>query len=209
MAGAVQWTIDQFYSQLQALSSQIDAAAAELDADKQQLGATYAAMQAQNDPYRDAFVAPLIHENTVLRLDYLGPVRDKFNQAVTATSGLLQDAGYTTPGLSGLGILPAVIPAAAIAAVVVALAAVAVVAMLTQNQRARTAALIAGLADPTKSAADKQALADALTQDSKNDRAANPPLFDPSSFVAPLLIIAAIVLAPTLLRTFGPRRALA
>ena len=208
MANAVQWTIDQFYGQLQNLKGQIDAADAELQADKLQLQTMYSQMAAAYDPSRDAFVAPLIHQNTVLRLTYLKPVKDKFNQAVAAASSAIRQAGYNTPGMAGMGVAPLliIVPVVAITAVLLGLEAINIVSTMTASQRARTSALIATLNDPSKSNADKAAVAAALDQDAKNQRAANPPLLDPTQWITPLLIIAAIVMAPTILRSVLPAR---
>lgn len=209
MANAVQWTVDQFYTQLQALKSQIDSVAATLDADRSRLSQLYDTARRNMDPARDAYLEPLIHQNTVLRLQYLAPIRAKFNEAVSATSKLLRSGGYSTPTLSGLelGVLP-IVPVVAVSAVLLALAAVAVLYRLTQSQVANTNAMAAIMGDRTTTADQKLALAKAITDQTKQQRQANPPLFDPNAFVLPLAIIAAIVLGPQLLRAF-PRRAAA
>lgn len=209
MANAVQWTVDQFYGQLQTLKSQIDAVGATLDADRARLAKLYDTARRNMDPARDVYLSPLIHQNNVLRITYLAPIKAKFNEAVNATSKLLRSAGYTTPALTGLelGVLP-IVPVVAVSAVLVALAAVAVVHRLTQAQVANTNAMAAIMNDRTTTPDQKLALAKAITDQTKQQRKANPPLFDPSAYVLPLAIVAAIILGPRLLSAF-PRRAAA
>ncbi|HYM67752.1 MAG TPA: hypothetical protein VEW68_10705, partial [Patescibacteria group bacterium] len=88
----VQWGVDQLYSGLQELKSKIDAVAADLNADKAQLAQMYDTARQNMDPARDVYLAPLIHQNTVLRLTYLKPIQDKFNSTVAAASKLIRGA---------------------------------------------------------------------------------------------------------------------
>lgn len=207
MAGAVQWTIDQFYGQLQALKSQIDQADAALKANATQLGNMYRKAQAAYDPARDAYIAPLIHRNTVLRLTYLAPVRSKFNEAVNATSKLLRSAGYSTPGLSDVGVLPAV-PVVAISAVLLGLSAVAIVWRLTQAQIQRTATVAAIFQDPHTTAEQKVALSKQMQEQMKDEDRRNPPLggFKFDDLIPLAAIVAAVVLGPRILDMIGSRR---
>lgn len=206
MAGAVQWTVDQFYAQLQALKSQIDAVDSTLTANKNQLAKMYDTARRNYDPARDVYLAPLIHQNTVLRLNYLAPIKAKFNEAVAASSKLLRSAGYTTPALAGLelGVLP-IVPVVAAAAVIVALAAVAVCYRLTQAQVTNTNAMAAIMGDKSTTAEQKIALAKTITEQTKQQQRANPPLFDPNALVMPLALVLAILVVPKML----PRRAAA
>lgn len=212
MAGAVQWTVDQFWAQLQALQNQINALSTSLNNDKAQLTDLYAFARREYDPagaYDRAMLDPLVHHNSVLRLTYLAPVKAKFTEAVNAASSFLKSAGYTTPTLSGLGIVPAlvIVPVVAVAAVITALAAVAVVNRMTQAQIARTATVASIFTDTTTTPAQKQALAKSLQDQTKADAAANPPLFDTSWIVPAAAIVAVIVLGPTILNMAKQRRA--
>lgn len=206
MAAAVQWTVDQFYGQLRALSNQIAQASGALSADKAKLTALYSAAKRANNTKSMEALKPLIHNNSVLRLTYLAPVRTKFNEAVNAATATLKRAGITPPGLSGMGIAPAIlVPAAAVAAVVVALSAVAIVNRMTQAQVTRTNALAALMADAHTTPEQKLALAKQLEAQANAERQANPPLFDPNAFVMPLAILAAIMVGPQLIGAFNRR----
>ena len=199
MASAVQWTVDRFWSELQALKSGIDAASSALEQNRTELAGMYARARAAYDPARDAYLAPLIHRNTTLRITYLKPIRAKYNQAVNAAGAAIRRAGYTTPGLAGLGLAPAIIvPAVAVAAVVVALAAVAVVNRMTQAQITRTNTM-ARIMNGGGTAAEKLALAKAITDSANAESRANPPLLDFGALALPLALVAAIVIVPRLL----------
>ena len=191
---AVQWGVDQLYAGLQQMKSGIDQIAAALEADRQNLIAAYNDVrQHAGDPSYPAAKAALdqqTHRNSVLRLSYLAPLRSKFTQAVNASSAFLKSHGYATPGLSGLGVVIAVAPAAAVVIVVAGIAAIGTVWALTQAQRTRTAQ-VASLID----------------QQTRQINAEPPPLgLDWGAMVPIALAVAAIVLGPQLLALL-PRRA--
>lgn len=207
MASAVQWTVDQFYAQLQGLKDKIRQIESLLAADKARLTALYSAARTAKNAQRMAALQPLIHQNSTLRLTYLAPIKAKFNEATTIASAALRRAGITAPGLSGMGIVPAIlVPAAAVAAVVVALSAVAIVFRLTQAQVTRTNALAAVFADTHTTPEQKLALAKQLEAAANAERLANPPLFDPNALVLPLLLVAGIVMGPSVVRALTQRR---
>jgi len=208
MPDVVQWGIDEFWAQLQALNDAITGVHNDLNADKAQLTSLYS--QASRDPNpvtraaSQALLQPLIHQNSVLRLSYLQPVKDKFNQAVQAASSVLRSAGYTTPTLSGLGIVP-LVPVIAVSLVVAALAAVVIVHDLTQAQRTRTQAAAQAMAHAT-TPQEILALTEAQTAQQRADNQAHPPLgFDFGSLVLPLGLVAAIVLLPSILKMLPKR----
>ncbi len=206
-AAAVQWTVDQFYGQLQALSNQIGQVARALASDKSKLTALYSAAKRANNVKNMKALEPLIHNNSVLRLTYLAPIRSKFNEAVSAASSALKRAGVTPPGLSGMGLAPAIlVPAVAATAVIVALSAVAIVNRMTQAQITRTNALAGIISDTHMTPEQKLALAQQLEKQAKADRQANPPLFDPGAFALPLAIVAGIVLGPRLIESMTKPR---
>lgn len=215
MAGnVVQWTVDQFWSQVQGLQAQITSVATSLQQDKLRLQSLYSTARAEAEPNRThdmAMLAPLIHQNSDLRMTYLAPVKAKFNEGVNAARSLLKSAGYTPSNLSGLGIVPAlvIVPAVAVAAIVVALAAVAIVNRLTQAQVNNTAAVAAAMADKTTTPQQKADLINGITKAAKAAKDANPPLFDPNALVMPLALVALIVLGPQLMRLLPGRRATA
>jgi len=211
MANPAQWTVDEFYRALQAVQNQITAADRALAADKSRLATMYDAARRNMDPARDAYLAPLIHQNTVLRLSYLKPVKDDFRKAVNAASGALRSVGLTAPTLSGIGVLPAavVVPVAAGVFLAACITAIVVVNRLTAAQINRTAAMAAIFSSSSTTPAQKLALAAQLQGAIDADRKASPPPFDPAAFVLPLGIIAAIVLGPKLLGMFGDRRSTA
>jgi len=216
MAGPVQWTVTEFWKQLQNVQNQIKAVDAKLRADKATLTALYSQARQQYEPagaHDRAYLDPLIHQNSVLRLSYLAPVKSKFNAAVAAASSALKSAGYTTPNLSGLGVVPAVIivPAVAVAALGIAAAAVLVVYRLTESQVNRTATARAIFSDPNTSPEQKLQLAGAFQQEMETEKKNAPPAlgFDVGWILPTTAVIALIVLGPQLLRAFGPRRAVA
>ena len=203
MADAVQWTIDQFWAQLQNLKTQIDQVDTGLKANATQLGAMYSTAARNYDPYRDVMIAPLIHRNTELRITYLAPIKTAFNNAVGAASNALKAAGYTTPTMNGMGVVFVIAPAAAVTLVVLALAAVAIVWRLTQANITRTGTIAAIFNDTHTTPEQKLALAkantDAMKQEDVNaqhDLPKLPGIFDPTQLILPLLLIAAIVLVP-------------
>lgn len=214
MSGPAQWTVDQFWTQLQRVETQIKAVDASLQSDKATLTALYSRARQMLDPagaHDRAYLDPLIHQNTVLRLSYLAPVKTKFNAAVSAASSALRGAGYTTPNLSGLGVVPAVIivPAVAVAALGVAAAAVLIVNRMTQAQVGRTATARGIFGDTSTTPAQKLALAEAFQREMETEKATSPPpLGVDLGFIVPAIaLVALIVLGPQLLRAFGPRRA--
>jgi hypothetical protein len=213
MAGPVQTTVTAFWNQLQNVQNQIKAVDAKLQADKAVLQRLYSETRQRLDPmgaHDRAYLDPLIHQNSVLRLSYLAPVKSKFNAAVAASSSVLKSAGYTTPNLSGLGvILPAVIivPAVAVAALGIAAAAVLIVNRMTQTQVSRTATARSIFSDPGTTPAQKLELAKAFQAEMDAEKKNAPsPLFDTGWIVPAAALVALIVLGPQLLRTFGPRR---
>lgn len=211
MAGAVQWSINQFWGQLQNLKSQIDQVDSTLRANKARLTALYSAARAANDPRRDAMLGPLIHQNSVLRLTYLQPIKDKFNAAVKAADSALRSAGYTTPQLNGLGVVVAIAPAAAVTAVLLALAAVAVVMRLTQAQVTNTETVAKIIADPTTTPEQKLALAKGVAEatDKMNKSLPPPGGFDFGDLVPLAALVAIILLGPRILDMLPKRRAAA
>ena len=214
MAGPVQWTVTEFWKQLQNVQNQIHAVDSALQADKATLTALYAQARKEYDPagaHDRAYLEPLIHQNSVLRLSYLAPVKAKFNAAVSAASAALRSAGYTTPNLSGLGLVPAVIIVPAIAVTLLGLAAgaVLIVNRLTESQINRTATARAIFSDPSTSFDQKLQLAGAFQQEMDNEKKnAPPPLGIDLGWILPTaVVVAVIVLGPQLLRAFGPKRA--
>ncbi len=208
MAGAVQWSIDQLWKGLQSLKNQISAIDAKLNQDKAELTTLYAWARQEYDPagaYDRALLTPLIHQNSVLRLNYLKPLKDKFTQATNLASDALRRAGYTTPGLSGLGAVFVIAPAAAVTIVIVALAAVATVAVLTESQRNRTKAMLAVMQDASTSPAEKAA----LVKQMEEEIAKEPKLLlgqDVGWVVPALGVVAIIMLGPSLLKALPARR---
>jgi len=214
MTDPVQWTVTAFWKQLQNVQNQIHAADSALQADKATLTALYAQARQEYDPagaHDRAYLEPLIHQNSVIRLSYLAPVKAKFNEAVSAASGALKRAGYTTPNLFGLGAVPAVVivPAVAVTALGLAAAAVAIVYRMTESQVNRTATARAIFSDPNTSAQEKLQLAGAFQDEMAKEKATQPPLLgiDLGWILPTAVVVALIVLGPQLLRAFGPRRA--
>ncbi len=197
MANAVQWTINQLYGGLQQIANGFKAVSADLDADKAQLTSLWSSTKADTNKARAAnnqkLLAPLIHQNSVLRLSYLAPIRSKYNQAVQLASDALKKAGYTTPGLSGLGFVIAIAPATAVVLVVAALALLATVVVLTESQRGNTANVARIIGDANATPAQKQALLKALQDELK----AAGIDFGPLAWVA--VAVAAAMIVPKLL----------
>lgn len=171
MADAVQWTIDQLWAGLQKIEDGFNSITASLAADKAQLTALWSQTKADASPSRaaanQALLQPLIHQNSVLRINYAQPLKDKYNQAVELASNALKSAGYSTPTLSGMGDL-VIAPLAAVTIVVAALALLATVIVLTQAQRQNTANVAKIIGDPSTTPAQKQALLDAINKANKS-----------------------------------------
>ena len=213
MANPVQWTVTEFWRQLQTVENLIHAVETALNADRTKLSALYAEARKEYDPagaHDRAYLEPLIHQNSVLRISYLAPVKAKFNGAVASASAALRKAGYNTPNLTGLGVVPAliIVPVAAATLLGIAYAAVLVVNRLTQAQITRTATAAAIFADPNTTPAQKLQLAAGFQQEmqKEKDTAPPPPGFDTGWIVPAVALVAAIVLGPQLLRSFGPRK---
>src|SRR5882672_5857633 len=103
MAGAVQWTIDQLWGGLQRIENGFKTVKADLDADKARLTQLYNETRSDTNAQRradnQALLNPLVHQNSVLRLSYLAPIRDKYEQAIKLAQNTLKAAGYTAPDL--------------------------------------------------------------------------------------------------------------
>ena len=211
MANPVQWTVTEFYAQLQSVKNQITAANAALNNNKAQLTAMYTAATKANSAADKAALTPLIHQNSVLRLSYLKPIKDDFNQAVAAASSALRGAGLTVPNLSGMGVVPALVIVPVVAATLLAgmITAIVIVNRMTQAQITQTATLNSIMTNPNTTTADKLALAAQQQAETDALRKANPPPFDFTSLVLPLALVALIVLGPNLMRLLPARRATA
>lgn len=211
MANVVQWSIDEFWSQLQNLKSMLDSAKTDLLADKQQLQSLWTATTKNTDATQRAqdqkLLTPLIHQNSVLRLSYLQPLTDQFNQAVKLGSDALASAGYTTPTLNSLGFVIALAPLAAVTIIVAALAVAAAMIAMTQAQRNHTAT-VAGIVNNQKLSPQQQTdLLNAIANDNKTAAGATKPpaLFDVSGLVPILGLVAVIMLGPQLLKMVPKR----
>ncbi len=203
MANVIQWTVNQFWGQLQNLAAGIRRQKAELAANRLALMALWSATQADTNAARRAenqrLLSPLISRNSALRV-MVADLERRFTSAAAAGSAALQSAGYSTPGL---GLAPLVVPAAAIAIVVTALAILATVAYMTEAQRRHTQT-VAEVIQSNAPAAEKLAL---LKQIEATNRTA-PQSGDLFGSLAPILgLVAVILLGPPLLKTFSPRAA--
>lgn len=201
MAGPVQWTIDQLWNGLQQIRNGFNTVSADLKADQAQLTRLWSDTKKDTNAARrtanQALLTPLIHQNSVLRLSYLAPIRDKYNSAVSTASSVLKKAGYTTPNLSGLGFEFVIAPATAVTLIVVALALLETVNLLTQAQRSNTASVARVIGDPNTTPEEKARLLAAI----KGANKSLPPLLglDFGAIAWGLAAVAAIVIVPKLL----------
>lgn len=207
MANAVvQWTVDQLWSGLRKFQAGLTSLRADLLADKAQLTELWSRTKADPDVKRreanQKLLAPQIHNNSVLRMTYLGPLTERFNQAAEAGRKALAAAGYTTPSLSGLGVVVAIAPAAAVAVVVTALALLATAMTLTAAQRKHTGMLATLLADPSTTAKEKQALLEELEKVQENA----PKGFNLNDLGPILVGVGVLMVLPTLVQSFRARR---
>lgn len=208
MAGAVQWTINQLWTGIQTLYDRIKQVEASLNQDKDELTALYSYARQQYEPagaHDRSLIEPLIHQNSVLRLTYLAPIKAKYVQAAKLASDALKRAGYTTPGLSGMGAVLAIAPAAAVVIVIAALASVATVALLTQAQRIRTSAIKALIGDPNATPTEKAQLLQQIEDELAQENKGRP--FNTDWIVPAIGLVALILLGPQLMRMVGTRRA--
>jgi hypothetical protein len=207
-AGVAQLGVNQFWNGLQQLQNKGNSIKAGLSADRLQLMNLYTI--ARNDPDQARGAAnmkaldPVIHQNSVLRMQYQDLV-SKFNQAVNGASTLLKRAGLTTPTLSGLGFEPVsdiVIVGVAILAAATAWGIATAVLAATSAQRARTAALAAMMSNPNLTPDQRAAAAKALAKDLPKDN-----LFGD---LTPLVAIAAIIyLGPSVMKMLEGRKSAA
>jgi hypothetical protein len=207
--GIAQMGVNDFWGLLQQLQSLGNQLKADLDADRSDLIDLYNTARSQPDPAvaqaQMSALDPLVHNNSSRRLQYQDLVT-KFNQAVNGASGLLNDAGLSTPTLSGLGIAPLVLVAGA--ALLVAAAAWGVyeaVRAATDAQRNSTNAMQQIIANPTAyTPAEVQSAAAALAAQARN---VNPDPFNLNALIPILGLVAAILLVPKILELLPKRRA--
>lgn len=219
MANPVQWSIDQFYSALQSVWSLGTKAKSDLAADRTQLMHLWDVTKTQAPDVaraHQAILTPLIHQNSVLRTQYLAPLMDKYKTAVNAGSSALRAAGFTAPTLAGygMGAIPIIIPAVAIAAIIVALSAASIIANLTDAQRKNTATAAAIIGDasltPAQRASELAALATSAKAVSEAATKNNPfGGFNLGDVVPILALVAAILIVPKVLPLIPRRRAAA
>ena len=204
MAGVVQMGVDAFWSQIQKLQALSTKLKSDLLADKAQLTALWSATKRDADAKRAAanqkLLAPLIHQNSTLRVRYQS-LAAKFNEAVAAARASLERAGYRVPAnLSGMGVAPlVVIGGAAVAALGTAFLIYQSVRVATDAQRTKVNALARAMADPTLTPEQRELALRALAETDTR-----PPGTDLFKDLAPVLgVIALLVLVPALL---PPRR---
>jgi len=217
MADVVQWGIDEFYAQLQNLENIAAGLKNRANANRLDLMHLWDATKTQPEPTRtknQQLLNPLIHQNSVLRTQYLAPITAKFNEAVNAASAVIRQAGYQAPAtLSGLGIAPVliIVPTVAITAVVVALAWASVASKQLDVQNKNTQNVAAIINDHTLTPAQRTAELAALTSNQQAAAAAAkaagapPPGFDLTQLTPILIGIAAILVLPSLLPLIHPR----
>ncbi len=174
---AVQWTINQLWDGLARLRDGFNSVAADLKSNQAELTRLWSATKADTNAARRAanqkLLQPLIHQNSVLRLSYLAPIRDKYNEAVKLAADALKRAGYTTPGgLSGLGVVVAFAPLAAATLVVAALAILTTVTIATQAQRTNTASVARVIGNANLTPQQQQDLLDTIN---RTNRSLPPP----------------------------------
>lgn len=211
MAGVVQMGVNEFWAQLQKLRGLSKRVKADLDADRSELMQLWA--RTRSDPNRvraaqnQKLLTPLTHQNSKLRLKYRD-LTSMFNRAVEKARTALKAAGYTTPGLSGLGVVVAVAPVAAVVILLAAFAVYQTIAVLTGAQRSHTRAVAQVMTDPRTTPEEKIALAKAMEQENRTAaRATAPGGFDFGQIVPILGLVALIILGPQLLRAFQGRGA--
>lgn len=205
MAGIAQMGVDVFWNQIQKLQALSTKLKADLLADKAQLTALWSATKRDADTKRAAanqkLLAPLIHQNSTLRVRYQS-LAAKFNEAVAAARATLERAGYRVPAnLSGMGVAPlVVIGGVAVAALGTAFLIYQSVRTLTDAQRTKVNALARWMADPTLTPEQRErAFRELAETDTK------PLGTDLFKDLTPVLaIIALVALLPMLL---PPRRA--
>jgi len=213
-AAAVQWSIDQLWTQLQKLQSLATRLKADLQANKAELTALWTQTTKDPDAKRraanQALLRPLIHRNSELRLSYLAPIVARFNTAVGLARDALVRAGYKVPTLGGLGAVFVIAPLAAVTIIVATLSLAAIAVVLTEAQRNRTATVRAIMQDRSTTPEQKLALLQAQTAEVKAEEKAaakeKPAGFDFGALVPLAAIVAVIVLGRPLLEMFGRRR---
>lgn len=211
MADVVQWSIDQFWAELQNLENIAVGLKNSLNANKLRLQGLWSQTTRDPDAARraknQALLQPLIHQNSVLRVSYLAPIVAKFNQAGNAAAAALRSAGYRVPTLSGLGAAIIIAPVAAVTIVVAALALAYIADRMTHSLNTSTDAVARVIGDPTTSVAEKDRLLASIKAEQEAVAKNKPAGFDLGD-VAPILLgVAAIMVLPTITRLIPSRRA--
>jgi hypothetical protein len=216
MANPVQWTIDQVYSGIQVIYDLLTKAMSDLDANRTEL--THLWTATKSEPAALAAVhqkalAPLIHQNSVIRLTYVRPVIDKYKEIVSKGSKLLESKGYHArtladaprTGLGLFGVDDLVVLGGLLA---VCTTAVIVVQRLTQAQINATETQKKIMSDSRTSVEQKLALSEAAAAAAKQaaeDAAKGFPLPKWEELVPILGLVALLVFAPTI-KALLPRR---
>jgi hypothetical protein len=204
MANIAQMAVNEFWASLKSLESVAKVEGAALEANRLKLiGASSAA---RKDPVkarsaqRQAALAPLIHRNSELRMQYRDLV-GRFNSAVKSAAGVIRKVGLAAPDtLSGLGIAPAVIlvPIVAVAALGTAWAIAYSIQESRRNLDKATDLAIRVAGDPSATP-EQRAAAMKILANAKETAPKGPLGLDLESLTVPLLIVAAILLVPKML----------
>lgn len=202
MAGVVQWGIDQLWSELQRLEDLATGLKRDLVANKNELTHLWTMSRAIPDPKAmkraQDKLRPLIHQNSVIRTQYVAPIVQKFNAAVALAGQKLKAAGYTTPTLSGLGFAFVIAPAAAVVLVITALSLVYIANRLTQANITATQNVHDMIA---------AGFTPAQIEDISRRTPTKPLGFDFGDLMPIALLVAAVFIVPPLLKTLPKRGA--
>ena len=209
MPSGSQMVVNEFWTSINALRDTANVENAALEAQRRKLIAASASARSDPDKARSAdrqaILAPLIHRNSVLRLQYRDLV-GKFNTAVKAASDFLKKHGFTVPDQLGAVEAGVVIVGTAVAVLGTAWAvAYAIQASRRSLDKAIDNAI--RVANDPSATPEQRAAAKELLKIADATLPKGPLGLDLGSLTVPLLIVAVIMVGPQLLSAFGRRRA--
>jgi hypothetical protein len=208
MANVAQMAVNEFWTSINALRTTANTENAALEAQRRKLIASSASARSDPDKarsaQRQAVLAPLIHRNSQLRMQYRDLV-GKFNSAVKSASDFLKKHNFTVPDQLGQIETGVVIVGVAVAVLGTAWA-IAYSIQASRRNLDKCVDLTIRVASNLNSTPEQFAAAKQCRELATKTAPKGPFGLDLESLTVPLLIVAAIMVGPQLLSTFGRRR---
>jgi hypothetical protein len=209
MANVAQMAVNEFWTSINALRTTANTENAALEAQRRKLIASSASARSDPDKarsaQRQAVLAPLIHRNSQLRMQYRDLV-GKFNSAVKSASDFLTKHNFTVPDQLGQIETGVVIVGVAVAVLGTAWAVAYSIQSSRRNLDKAIDNALRVANDPSATPEQRRAAQDLLKIADKT-LPKGPLGLDLGSLTVPLIVVAVILVGPQLLSTFGRRRA--